>query len=85
MVAKSPDETVCFVEVKTRSGISAGLPEDAVDAKKQSKYERIAMLYMADKENIDNLCIRFDAIAICASENNHALLRHHKGCFDGRG
>lgn len=45
IVAEKDGETV-FIEVKTRSGTSYGLPREAVDYKKQEKYRKIASYYM---------------------------------------
>lgn len=74
---------VCFIEVKTRRSLRAGLPEEAITRKKQSKYERIAMCFLADTPFADGTPVRFDAIGICVTGDDHALLRHHRGCFDG--
>lgn len=77
------DGTVCFIEVKTRRSIEAGIPEEAVTREKQARYERIALCYLQDTDYGDGVPVRFDAIGICVSANDRALLRHHKGCFDG--
>lgn len=84
IIARDDDGTLCFIEVKTRRGIDAGLPEDAITPKKQARYERIALCYlMDDDEWKDNDPVRFDAIGICVSAPHRALLRHHRGCFNG--
>lgn len=84
IIAKDPEGTLCFIEVKTRRSIEAGLPEESVTLEKQRRYERIALSYMMKTEDWnDNDCIRFDAIGICATERHRALLRHHRGCFNG--
>lgn len=41
------EDTLCFVEVKTRSNVEKGFPAEAVDAKKRDRYERIAACYLA--------------------------------------
>ena len=44
IIAERDGETV-FIEVKTRSDVSFGLPREAVDSKKQEKYRKIAEYY----------------------------------------
>ncbi len=81
IIARDEDGTLVFVEVKTRRTIETGLPEEAVNAQKQSRYERIAMSYLMlhDEEEYQ---VRFDVIAICVTRKDRAFLRHHIGCFD---
>lgn len=83
IIARDPEGTLCFVEVKTRQSLEAGLPEEAITRNKQSRYERIALCYMMVTDDWDdNSSVRFDAIAICVTAPHRALLRHHKGCFN---
>lgn len=83
VVAKDPGGALCFVEVKTRRSVEAGIPEEAVTPEKQRRYEKIALCYLIENEFGDGAPVRFDAIGICVTDNHRALLRHHKGCFDG--
>ncbi len=82
IIAQDPDGTVCFIEVKTRRSMDAGLPEEAVTATKRSRYEKIAMCYIVQEDIDDNTALRFDAIAICVADGRRAMLRHHRSCFD---
>lgn len=82
IIALDQDGSVCFVEVKTRRNMSAGMPEEALTAAKQAHYERIAMCYLAENRFEDGTPVRFDAIGICVTDDGHAMLRHHRGCFD---
>ena len=56
-------ETLVFVEVKTRSGQGVALPQFAVDAKKQSKITRVALMYLSQKNEMSASC-RFDVVAV---------------------
>lgn len=76
------DGTLVFVEVKTRRSVEAGLPEEAITAAKRHRYEIISMLYLNELDLEIEIPIRFDAIAICVTKKNRALLRHHRSCFD---
>ena len=83
IIARDPEGTLCFIEVKTRQSVEAGLPEEAITRSKQSRYERIALCYMMVTDDWDdNDSVRFDAIAICVTAPHRAMLRHHKGFFN---
>lgn len=79
IVAKR-DDTLVFIEVKTRTNIERGLPEDAVGAKKRRKYECIAAMYLQDHDYVD-IAVRFDVIGILVIKNDRALVRHHVNAF----
>lgn len=79
IVAKDRDSLV-FVEVKTRSNLKTGLPEDAVDAKKRKKYECLAAMYIKDTDFV-NIAVRFDVVGILVINSTRALLRHHVNAF----
>lgn len=73
-------ETVVFVEVKTRSGLEHGFPSEAVDAKKRDRYEKIALAYLSESEDVD-VPVRFDVVAIVKIKDDRALIRHHINAF----
>lgn len=70
-------EALVFIEVKTRSGDSFGLPFEAVDSKKRERMRRIALLYLKnlDKERP----VRFDVISIEVKDRNS--INHIMGAF----
>ena len=43
------DETVCFVEVKTRTTLSYGHPFESINAQKLSKMQKAAFYYLEEK------------------------------------
>ena len=71
---------VVFTEVKTRSGEGCGSPEEAVDARKQSRIQALAQRYLAASQ-LENVAVRFDVIAIRYLGDDRALLRHHRDAF----
>ncbi|MDD6785741.1 MAG: YraN family protein [Eggerthellales bacterium] len=73
-------DVLVFVEVKTRSNIDKGYPEEAVTKEKRERYERISAYYLRDAEYVD-MRFRFDIIAILVLGNNKANLRHHINAF----
>lgn len=74
------DDTLCFIEVKTRKDAQKGFPSEAVDTRKRSRYERIAACYLKDHDYAD-VRVRFDIIAILALGEDRAFLRHHLNAF----
>lgn len=79
IIARDGD-VLCFVEVKTRSGVEKGFPSEAVDAKKRDRYERIAACYLQTCEDVD-LRVRFDVVAILVLSEHRAFLRYHTNAF----
>ena len=50
LVAREQDGTICFVEVKLRSGSLAGLPREAVDRRKREKLRAAAEAYLSQHD-----------------------------------
>lgn len=61
-------ETTVFVEVKYRKDERLGLPEEAVDCRKQGKICRVADYYRMLHKMGDFSPVRFDVVAICGEE-----------------
>ena len=57
------EQTLCFIEVKTRSSDNFGAPSEAVTLKKQEKYYKVASEYLVRKGRMDSVC-RFDVVEI---------------------
>ncbi|MGN0302385.1 MAG: YraN family protein [Anaerotardibacter sp.] len=81
-IVAADEDTLCFIEVKTRTGIQKGFPEEAVDAAKRSKYEKIAACYLKDKDPSFEK-VRFDVISILVVSKTRAFLRMHINAFGG--
>ncbi len=77
IIAKDND-TVVFVEVKTRSNLSFGYPFESVNLKKQERLKRIALNYLKVANYPTK--IRFDVISI-SSENGLSKIEHIKEAF----
>lgn len=74
------DEVVVFVEVKTRTGASNGLPAEAVTKNKRERYEKIACAFLADYDVVD-VPVRFDVVSISLIGTDRAMVRHHIDAF----
>lgn len=75
IIAKDGD-TICFVEVKTRSRTDHGLPCQAVDRKKILRIKRCAYVYLS-RSDIDHKDIRIDIIELLYREGGFSI-RHLK-------
>ncbi len=75
-------ETLAFIEVKTRSSKAFGLPQEAVDRRKQRQLIRAAQVFLKAHGELDVPC-RFDVVAVTTGRSARApevtLIR---GAFD---
>ena len=73
LVARDRDGTICFVEVKLRSGSLAGLPREAVDRWKRERLRSAAESYLS-QHDLTDAPARFDVAEVYTDEQ-HRLLR----------
>ncbi len=79
IVAWDTDETLVFVEVKTRSNENFGGPEAAMSVRKRNRIIRSAAAYM---ESVGyEWKIRFDLIAVIHNNDNLKDIRHIEDAF----
>jgi len=75
------EDTVIFVEVKTRRNRRCGFPEESVDYRKQKKLRLLAEYYLAKNRNLPRI-LRFDVYAIRLDETNRPeSVRVLENCF----
>lgn len=72
------DDTLAIIEVKTRSSLEFGLPQDFVNPKKIKLLTKAVDNYVVEK-NID-INVRFDIIAI-HKENKSFVIEHLTDAF----
>jgi putative endonuclease len=60
--------TLCFVEVRLRSGAGYGTAEESVDARKRRRLVRLARELLATRRLPPHVALRFDVVAIDASQ-----------------
>ena len=72
-------ETLVFIEVKTRSNDLFGKPEDAVNPKKERLIIRAGQAYMEQVKY--EWAIRFDIISILMRGENAASISHFEDAF----
>jgi putative endonuclease len=56
-------DTLCFVEVKTRNTCRFGLPQEAVSISKQQQISKAALAYLKEHKLLDRRA-RFDVISV---------------------
>jgi putative endonuclease len=71
--------TLIFIEVKTRSSIDFGQPEEFVDWKKE-KHLEFASLYYIEQSGHEGE-IRYDIIAITFTDTNRFSVNHIEDAF----
>jgi len=67
IIAKK-DTVLAFIEVKTRTGIGYGCPEEAVDRYKIKKIKNAANFFIANNKPLPDFNFRFDVISIIAGK-----------------
>lgn len=77
-------EYICFIEVKTRSSYTFGVPSQAVNFHKQQKIKQIASIYLSNTNSMDK-CVRFDVVEIIIKNSNGVSsvehINHIKNAF----
>lgn len=85
IVAKAPDKTLVFVEVKTMSQSKSAntvqdlKPEDNLTSAKLRKLQRTAQLFAGHHPELinDEMGWRIDLLAICLTDNSHTV-KHYE-------
>ena len=81
IVAVTPERIVVFVEVKTRRSTRCGIPQEAVDPRKQTSLRRAAVQWLLEPDHrLTHHGIRFDVISITL-QGGEPLLDHIPGAF----
>jgi putative endonuclease len=79
IIAEDKD-TLVFVEVKYRSNLEYGYPEESISRGKIKLIRRTAEAYLYEKEILDKP-IRFDVVAILEFKKGKPEITHFKNAF----
>ncbi|MEX0927786.1 MAG: YraN family protein [Balneolales bacterium] len=71
---------IVFVEVKTRSSLSHGTPEGAVDTVKKKQIKKVAEAWLHERK-MEGAPVRFDVIAILEPKAREKRIKHFEGAF----
>lgn len=73
-------ETICFVEVKSRTTERFGLPQEAISKSKQKQIAKAALMFLKENDLLDSFT-RFDAVCLLFSQDK-LKLELIKNAFD---
>ncbi|MFW6132417.1 MAG: YraN family protein [Planctomycetota bacterium] len=74
-------ETLCFVEVKTRTSDAYTSPEAAVNPDKQRRIKKVADYYLVAHPAAETLHVRFDIVAVVLRPGAEPAVRHLPDAF----
>ncbi len=77
-------KTLCFIEVKTRTNLKFGYPQEAVTAAKQKKINKVALSYLK-QYNLFNIPARFDIVSVVSNNQNKFDIEIIKDAFSLEG
>jgi putative endonuclease len=75
------ENTVVFVEVKTRKNRSFGEPEESIHYFKQQNILKAAQGFVLKNKKFDSFDLRFDSISILFDRENNYNVNHIKNAF----
>ena len=82
IIARDPgDNSLVFIEVKARRGLSYGVPQLAVTPFKQRQISKAALTWLS-KNRLHDTNARFDVIAILLHTDGQHAIDHIKNAFD---
>lgn len=71
-------KTLVFVEVKAKTGLDFGMPEEMINKQKLKRIQKMAFVYLNGKQ----LTCRIDVVAIVLSPTNDVLrLNHYENVY----
>lgn len=79
IIAKD-NNTLCFIEVKTRTSLDFGYPQEAITAAKQKKINKVALSYLK-QYNLLSISARFDIISVISNNQNKFDIEIIKDAF----
>lgn len=81
LVARDKD-TLCFIEVKTRSSTVFSLPQESVTIYKQRRIAKAALMYLKQNNLLEEKA-RFDVVSVvCANQDAAASIELIKNAFE---
>ena len=81
LVAREPDGTVVFCEVKTRSGTGFGEPAEAVGPVKARRLRTVACRWLEQHRPDGRRELRFDVVSVVRVRGQAPRVQHLRGAF----
>ena len=79
-IVATKGKTLCFVEVKSRQGLSHGFPSEAVTLEKQRHLRNAAMYYLHTHPGVNKELLRMDVIEVLKIQGK-PYVRHIEDAF----
>jgi putative endonuclease len=76
-------DCICFVEVKTRSSVDFGEPQEAVNFAKQKQIVKLAAAFLSEKK-WDEVSYRFDIVEVWLLEGQKPRVNWIRDAFEAR-
>ncbi|MDD4607314.1 MAG: YraN family protein [Patescibacteria group bacterium] len=84
LICYDQEGAVVFIEVKTRSNLNLGYPEEAVGKIKQAKMLKVAEEYILDRPDLSDKNYYFDVLALEINfQTRLAKVKHFKHILSG--
>lgn len=80
-IIASHNNTICFVEVKTRKSLARGVPQESIVPAKRHKLAQVALCYLKKKKLFSQKA-RFDVVAITRSSEGEVQSRLIPDAFE---
>lgn len=74
------NKAIVFIEVKTRSSLRFGHPEESVDELKQSRIRKTAMAWLYERK-MEKSPVRFDVVSVLLDNTDQPKIEHMQGAF----
>lgn len=74
------EREIVFVEVKTRTSLKFGYPEDAVTDEKQQQIVKAAEAWLYERK-MDGAPVRFDVVSILGTSSTEYKINHFENAF----
>jgi putative endonuclease len=74
------NDTLVFIEVRTRSSLAFGLPQESINRRKRHQISKVALEYMI-RRKLKNIPARFDVVAISLAPGKEKV-DHIKDAFE---
>ena len=81
IVAQEGD-TICFVEVRTKTTEEMGTPFESITSFKQRKLSKLALAYLKNQYKSVEVRARFDVVAVVAQEGKEEKVELIKNAFE---
>ena len=80
IIARDQD-TLCFIEVKTRASAAQGSAVESISLFKQRKLVKLALTYLKYKKLLEEKA-RFDVVAVDCQDSGETYIKLIKNAFD---